>query len=645
MSVIAQPLCEAEPEIRPRARERFAPPSPELAQEEYRTALVALCELSAVAFSGIDLREAMRLVASRMSAVLGIERVAVYLRDDPREVFVGSASCPSGELEEAVRRLTLGGPNDRITHELLESRKPLLIRDAHSDPRAQTTAVRAWKLRSLLGVPMVSGSEVLGLMMLDNGSDLHRYAPVDVEVASAFGALAASVVTVLRQKHEDRRALETACRQNKLLRRTTMAGHRLSEAILNGGGLESVVELAANLTGKPAVLYDGKLHPVARCTPGDDGPSVPVTMIEDAYRHPSVRDALREIVAGGSATIEPLIGTEVRRRHLAAPVDVRGERWGWLVLVEHATRLNAFDDFLIRRAATHLALELAGRRQATASSADARAQLARQFVRGTTAEDDLRRTAEYLGVKLDAPRVVVYLNTEQGSLDTSALADALAARTGTEVLLTKGPDAVVLLAELGDATAVWPAVRAVKAALAAALDEVAASDLTAGVSSVCRTAADIPSGYRVARQVARCLDNFASDQPYRVLAADDLGPGRLFVAGAPREEIERFVQDVLGRLLADQDACADLIRTLEAFYDTGRSVRLASERLGIHENTVRYRLSRVQGITGLDVAANAEDQLSVQVALLVLRLQGHPALRAFDASGTTERSARAGAAQ
>jgi sugar diacid utilization regulator len=175
-------------------------------------------------------------------------------------------------------------------------------------------------------------------------------------------------------------------------------------------------------------------------------------------------------------------------------------------------------------------------------------------------------------------------------------------------------------------------VRALKRALADALSALSAPPVVVGISSVCRNVSEIPSGYRVARQVTRCLETFPSREPHRVMAADDLGPGRLFIAGSPPEEIQRFVEDVLGRLLADEEACTDLIRTLEAFYDTGRSVRLASQRLRIHENTVRYRLSRVHGITGLDVAADADDQLSAQVALLVLRLQGHPALRSFDAS-------------
>jgi hypothetical protein len=38
----------------------------------------------------------------------------------------------------------------------------------------------------------------------------------------------------------------------------------------------------------------------------------------------------------------------------------------------------------------------------------------------------------------------------------------------------------------------------------------------------------------------------------------------------------------------------------------------------------------VQSITGLDVAGCADDQLSVQVALLGLRLKGHPSLRPLE---------------
>jgi hypothetical protein len=68
---------------------------------------------------------------------------------------------------------------------------------------------------------------------------------------------------------------------------------------------------------------------------------------------------------------------------------------------------------------------------------------------------------------------------------------------------------------------------------------------------------------------------------------------------------------------------------LQCYFDASRSVRASAAQLGVHENTIRLRLARVTTATGLDVAGDANDQLSVQTALLVLRLQGHPTLPWF----------------
>ena len=63
------------------------------------------------------------------------------------------------------------------------------------------------------------------------------------------------------------------------------------------------------------------------------------------------------------------------------------------------------------------------------------------------------------------------------------------------------------------------------------------------------------------------------------------------------------------------------------FFDSRRSVRTSAKRLGLHENTIRYRLARVLDLTGLDVTSDTDAQLTVQVALSILHIQGRlPAL-------------------
>jgi DNA-binding PucR family transcriptional regulator len=107
-----------------------------------------------------------------------------------------------------------------------------------------------------------------------------------------------------------------------------------------------------------------------------------------------------------------------------------------------------------------------------------------------------------------------------------------------------------------------------------------------------------------------------------VLTADDLGAGRLFLATAEREEAERFAHDTLGALLTDEEGAHDLLLTLQVFFEHGRSVRRSARALAVHENTIRYRLARIEDRTGLGVAHSSNDQLTAQLALLVLKLEG-----------------------
>lgn len=70
--------------------------------------------------------------------------------------------------------------------------------------------------------------------------------------------------------------------------------------------------------------------------------------------------------------------------------------------------------------------------------------------------------------------------------------------------------------------------------------------------------------------------------PERALAGD----------GHARRELAR---DIFGPLAAHS---GDLVETLEAYWASGTSIEATARRLFIHANTVRYRLGRIEDITG-----------------------------------------------
>jgi sugar diacid utilization regulator len=236
---------------------------------------------------------------------------------------------------------------------------------------------------------------------------------------------------------------------------------------------------------------------------------------------------------------------------------------------------------------------------------------------------DLAASGEYLGVDIRARRVVVYVLDRRATSADGAdehLATRVERQLDVEVLATRGAEGVMLLVEAPEHAGTLTMIARVKAAMIAVTDTSAESAIV-GISSVC-IAATLARGYREAREVVLCIDRFAQLPNHRVLAVDDLGPARLFLANSDVAAVRSYVDDVLGLLLAGTTGTADLLLTLQHYFDQGRSVRATAALLNLHENTIRLRLGRVHTITGLDVAADANDQLSVQTALLLLRLRG-----------------------
>jgi hypothetical protein len=84
------------------------------------------------------------------------------------------------------------------------------------------------------------------------------------------------------------------------------------------------------------------------------------------------------------------------------------------------------------------------------------------------------------------------------------------------------------------------------------------------------------------------------------------------LASADDWQAERFVRDRLGPLLDPEQASAKLTETLAAFLDEGASFGRAAGRLGVHENTVRYRIRQVEELLGRPVGPG---DLELRVAL------------------------------
>jgi sugar diacid utilization regulator len=105
-----------------------------------------------------------------------------------------------------------------------------------------------------------------------------------------------------------------------------------------------------------------------------------------------------------------------------------------------------------------------------------------------------------------------------------------------------------------------------------------------------------------ARQAHRALDLGAILNPgHRINRYDELRLFDLFKQGEP---IDAFVRDVLGPLL-DYDAAnrTRMVETLRGYFESGMNRKAAARRVGIHANTLDYRLRQIEEVLGTKIMA------------------------------------------
>lgn len=93
------------------------------------------------------------------------------------------------------------------------------------------------------------------------------------------------------------------------------------------------------------------------------------------------------------------------------------------------------------------------------------------------------------------------------------------------------------------------------------------------------------------------------------------------LATVDQEQARAFVADELGPLAATDELSLRLAATVQTFLDEGESHARAARRLGIHENTVRYRVRQAEELLGRDIGQRT---LDLRVALLLARSGGRP---------------------
>ncbi|PRY41147.1 CdaR family transcriptional regulator [Geodermatophilus tzadiensis] len=545
------------------------------------------------ALRGVD--SVLTAIVRRARQLLGTDVSYLTLNDDARGNTYMRVTDGSVSARFQALRLPMGAGLGGL---VAQAAAPYATASYFTDPRFHHTdeiddGVREEGLVAILGVPLIRGSQVIGVLYAADRTE-RAFDRSEVALLGSLAAHAAIAIDNARLLEETRTALEELSAATRELRAHTESVERAAGAhdrfigvVLRGGGVEGVAAAVTEALGGRITVLDEEGRPTA----GDDGAA-----------------ALPPDPAGALALARATGRTVRDGEWWTAAVTVGSELLGGLVL-QQAADLSDADQRILERAALVTALLLLIRRTAGEAEGRVRGELVDELLTVPLRDPDgLRERARRLGADLDRPLAVVVVRVEERCRGRALAAATHLAATRGGLAGTRDARVVLCLPDLAAADAAALVRREVAAAVG--------RPVTAGGAGPVHGPAAVAGASAEAGRCASTLE--ALGRAGESASADELGFVGLLVGEG--RDVPGFVTATLAPVL-DYDARrgTDLVTTLRAWFATGGSPARAAEVLNVHVNTVTQRLDRVGRLLGRDWSA-PDRALEVQLALRLHRL-------------------------
>jgi purine catabolism regulator len=417
--------------------------------------------------------------------------------------------------------------------------------------------------------------------------------------------------------------------QYALLQRSIAVQERLQRIVLSERGLDAIAAALATLIGGAVAVFNGRgepqaLHVFRRELPDDALAAIGTEL----------RERARRTEARGFVPSHP----ELAPRALALPIagaETTGLPQAWLVAVKDSGGLSEFDRVVLHQAVTVVALELLRRHVASSTERRLAGDVLSELVNGAVAGSDLTRRLEPFGLGGRVTALVLSppprTGGKGGGLEAceAALAGALRDEAVSGLVATANTHVCALLPGFLDEELFELSQRV--------LERVVTKMGTVPAAGAGRA---VPAGEaRRAYHEARCAleartlgrpigatdevnGNGSAGPKPTVATYRDLGSFQLLLSLQDSDALRLFCESLLGPIESGEGHYGgELMRSLEAFIECNGQWEAAARRLYCHRHTLRYRIRKIEELTGRDLAS-ARDRIEFWLALRGRELVG-----------------------
>ncbi len=378
--------------------------------------------------------------------------------------------------------------------------------------------------------------------------------------------------------------------QYDTLQRAVDAEHVLTRAVLEGGGVQQVASSLAQVVKGWALLLDLHGHPITS------------TSRAATLRQERVWQEL--LVSRPEAASFSLTLVDRGHHEWIQPVGARGRVEAFLA-VGKPDQPTQVDRIVAGHALSLFAIELAKSRAVADAERRLQGDFLDELAKGALGPAEAGRGLARFGFAREAPVMVVALEAAAGPFDPDRTAQAatdVVSRDEGGFLVSAHDDVVHLLLPAEPA----PDLEGLATSIAAKAE----TELRAGAGSA-TSVGEIERSLREARyalQVCRL-------EGWPHAGFGDLGTYRLLLSMADPGALRAFVDSVLAPLNAyDRDQHGELLVSLQAFLQHNARWETAAAELFVHRHTLRYRMRKVEELTGRDLKSSF-DRMELWLAL------------------------------
>lgn len=405
--------------------------------------------------------------------------------------------------------------------------------------------------------------------------------------------------------------------QYSLLQRSLAVHEKLTKIVLEERGLEAILSTLSTLVGCSAVLFD--FHGLV-LSEASYRRRVPSGVIADLWGQISDKRADRQDFSIG---IEGL-GGGVQ----VYPVVASHRIGAFLAVVKDSGDFSDYDRIILHHVVTVTALELVKKKAVAETEKRLAGDFFDELVASDLYEAEIARRLAFFGLDPEAEHLITLVDIDgfqaftEGEREETVVQDIkerlhwtvdefLARRALPFISAPRSDSVIVLLQTVSEsAHGVMRIARELHETIAETTPEVTVS---IGVGRPHKSLIDLRQSYYEAHYSIK-IRKLKGDRAV-IASFDDLGSYGLLLGLQDTLSLEVFYESVLGALREyDEQNSSDLVKSLQCFLEANGHWGEAAERLYVHRHTLRYRMKRVEEITGRRLDSS-QDRMEFWLAL------------------------------